>query len=146
MLPFPEGRAAAAVAVLKTLKAHPNIHPHLRQLKDSDQLRHAERIARVALFQAWVMPDHEPIEDFAHKMYELARILIEQGESEAEAMIPRIIEPPGGRWCLGCKEVRREFARTAHALRCLECNRPTIPMNGHPEKLPRYQRGVQVRR
>lgn len=126
MLPCPdEGMLArAAEAVVAVLRGHPHVYAHsLRYLRPEAQDELARRIARGALFAAWLLPDHESMQDFRVKIRK-ARWLIERAAVRADAAEER----DGARWCPGCRAWRStRYDRGRIALVCTSCDAVTMP-------------------
>ncbi len=64
LLPFPDSEMveAVAAAVLQVLCGHSHVYSHsLRYLPERSRKELSLRIARVAVFKAWLSPDHESL-------------------------------------------------------------------------------------
>ena len=115
LLPFPDQGMVevAADAVMRQMRACPHLYAHsLRYLPKHAQRRIAERVARAALYSAWLQPNQAHIEDFRLKMKTAAHMLA--GPEQAEKR----------RWCPTCKRlVLTSYKRCA--VRCTRCGSTT---------------------
>ncbi len=115
LLPFPDQGMVevAADAVMRQMRACPHLYAHsLRYLPEHAQRRIAERVARAALYSAWLEPNHDHIEDFRRNMQTAAKVM---GAPEPEER---------RRWCPTCERlVPTHYERCS--VRCTHCGTTT---------------------